>query len=69
MLSYLLPRALSGFCVLAVAGFTATASAQDVVDLGKLDAGSSWIGMAAAMFLAVCVMVGSFMSSKRGHQD
>lgn len=42
---------------------------QEVVDLGKLDSGSTWIGMVIALVLALCIGVGSFMSPRRSHQD
>ncbi|MEM7626041.1 MAG: hypothetical protein AAF333_10475 [Planctomycetota bacterium] len=45
---------------------TPLASAQPVADA---KGGNAWIAFVVAIFLAVLVLGGAFMSSRRGHQD
>lgn len=50
--------------VLALTGTPAMAQ-----EVAKAPETQRWVTVALAILLVLCVAVGSFMSSKRGHQD
>ncbi len=61
-------RALAVIMTLGIAATTALAQ-QAPVQVDKAPDQARWIGMVIGLVLVVGVLIGIFVSSKRGHQD